>query len=161
MLTPPWRSSLEDAFLWIGGWRPTMAFHLLHSKSGLQLEARLGNAEFYNFDLDLRIDSLQKDTIREEEEITEKMVKQQEMVADSMVELSHVLSELMRKRSSEDAAARLEEQERQLSVESALEPKEEVIDILSPIQAVHFLIAAAELHLRIHELGKRRDARQS
>lgn len=41
MLSPSWRSSLEDAFLWIGGWRPSMAFHLLYSKSGLQLEARL------------------------------------------------------------------------------------------------------------------------
>ncbi|KAK6931310.1 Transcription factor TGA like domain [Dillenia turbinata] len=192
MLTPPWRSSLEDAFLWIGGWRPTMAFHLLYSKSGLQLEARLGHAEFYNFDLDLDladlrpaqlegIDSLQKDRIREEKEITEKMAKQQETVADSsMVDLSHVVSELMRKRSSEDGGARLEEQEVQLSVESALGPKEEgleqilqladdlrlrtlkgVIEILSPIQAVHFLIAAAELHLRFHDWGKRKDARQS
>ncbi|KAK9950250.1 hypothetical protein M0R45_005751 [Rubus argutus] len=29
MLSPPWTSSLEDAFLWKGGWRPSMAFHLL------------------------------------------------------------------------------------------------------------------------------------
>ncbi|KAL7230914.1 hypothetical protein ACSBR2_009236 [Camellia fascicularis] len=41
MLTPSWRSTLKDAFLWIRGWRPSMAFHLLYSKSGLQLEARL------------------------------------------------------------------------------------------------------------------------
>ena len=41
MLSPTWRSTLEDAFLWIGGWRPSKAFHLLYSKSGLQFEARL------------------------------------------------------------------------------------------------------------------------
>lgn len=41
MLSPTWRSTLEDAFLWIGGWRPSMAIHLLYSKSGLQLEAKL------------------------------------------------------------------------------------------------------------------------
>lgn len=41
MFKPSWRSSLEDAFLWIGGWRPSMAFHLLYSKSGIQLEAGL------------------------------------------------------------------------------------------------------------------------
>jgi len=32
-----------------------------------------------------------------------------------------------------------------------------VIDILTPIQAVHFLIAAAELHLRLHDWGKKGD----
>lgn len=37
MLTPTWRSNLEDAFLWIGGWRPTLAIHLLYSKSGFYL----------------------------------------------------------------------------------------------------------------------------
>ncbi|KAJ4953033.1 hypothetical protein NE237_029865 [Protea cynaroides] len=41
MLSPTWRSTLEEAFLWIGGWRPTMTFHLLYSKSGLQMEDRL------------------------------------------------------------------------------------------------------------------------
>lgn len=43
MFAPTWRSSLEDAFLWIGGWRPTMAFHLLYSKSGLQFQDRLAD----------------------------------------------------------------------------------------------------------------------
>lgn len=41
MYNPTWRSSLEDAFMWVGGWRPSMAFHLLYSKSGIQLESRL------------------------------------------------------------------------------------------------------------------------
>ena len=29
---------------------------------------------------------------------------------------------------------------------------------LKPVQAVHFLIAAAELHLKVHEFGKSKDA---
>ncbi|KAL7255255.1 hypothetical protein ACSBR1_009418 [Camellia fascicularis] len=58
------------------------------------------------------------------------MVKHQETVADlSMVELSQALRTL-----------------------------KEVVDILSAIQAVHFLITAAELHLRLHEWGKKSDA---
>ncbi|CAI0440640.1 unnamed protein product [Linum tenue] len=32
-----------------------------------------------------------------------------------------------------------------------------VDDILTPIQAVHFLIAVLELRLRVHDWGKRRD----
>lgn len=27
--TPPWLSGLEQAFLWVGGWKPTLAFRLL------------------------------------------------------------------------------------------------------------------------------------
>ncbi|KAJ6929245.1 protein DOG1-like 4 [Populus alba x Populus x berolinensis] len=32
-----------------------------------------------------------------------------------------------------------------------------VLEILTPIQAVHFLIAAAELHSRLHDWGKKKD----
>lgn len=175
MFNPSWRSSLEDAFLWIGGWRPTMAFHLLYSKSGLQLEARLddlirgictgdlgdlGSGQVEN------LDRLQRETVREEKEITEELAKRQEAVADkSMVELTH---EMMRDGAVDEGGR----------VEATLAPKEEamlvvlqradelrlrtlkaVINVLTPVQAVHFLIAAAALHLRVHEWGKKRDAR--
>lgn len=183
MLSPTWRSTLEDAFLWIGGWRPSMAIHLLYSKSGLQLEAKLAElirglstgdlADLSPSQL-IQVDELQKSTIREEREITEKLAKHQETVADSsMVELSHVVSELLRSGSSGNPAG----DEADKRVESTLAPKEEgledllhmaddlrlrtlkgVVDILTPIQAVHFLIAAAELHLRLHEWGKKKDA---
>ncbi|OVA07935.1 Transcription factor TGA like domain [Macleaya cordata] len=182
MLSPSWRSSLEEAFLWIGGWRPSMAFHLLYSKSGLQLEARLddiihglstGDLADLSASQLVSVDELQRRTIKEEKEITEKMAEHQETVADSsMVELSNVVSELMR--NGADLTQNGEVVER---VESTLAPKEDglerimeraddlrlrtlkgVIDILTPIQAVDFLIAAAELHLRLHDWGKQRDA---
>lgn len=183
MLSPSWLSSLEDAFLWIGGWRPSMAFHLLYSKSGLQLEARLGDLIRGMVTGDLadlsqeqmtRVDTLQRRTIWEEKEITEKMAKHQETVADSsMVELSHVVT-IMRSGGEADRNGGEVERER---VESTLAPKEEglevllqraddlrlktlkaIVDILTRIQAAHFLIAAAELHLRLHEWGKRKEA---
>lgn len=37
----------------------------------------------------------------------------------------------------------------------------ERVIILTQVQAAHFLIAAVELHLRIHEWGKRRDAQKA
>ncbi|KAM4106272.1 hypothetical protein ACB094_04G054100 [Castanea mollissima] len=180
MLSPSWRSSLEDAFMWIGGWRPSMAFHLLYSKSGLQLEDKFTELVrgFSSGDLgDLsssqlnQVDAFQRRTIKEEKEITEKMAELQETVADStMVELSHVVSELMRERGGSVNGV---EEER---VESTLGTKEEgledilqnaddlrlrtlkaILEVLTPIQAVHFLIAAAELHLRLHDWGKKRD----
>lgn len=184
VLHPPWRSSLEDAFLWIGGWRPSMAFHLLYSQSGLEIESSL--AEFLQGiqakDLGglssvqmSQINDLQAKTIREEREITEELAKHQETVADpAMVEMSHIATEAMR--SGEEEISEAEEKR----VESTLAPKEEglvemlkkadelrlktlkeVLNILSPIQSAHFLIAAAELNLRIHDWGKRKDYKKA
>ncbi|XP_018827678.1 protein DOG1-like 3 [Juglans regia] len=188
MLTPPWTSALENAFMWIGGWRPSMAFQLLYSKSGLQLEDQIfsfiqglsiGDLGDLSPRQLVQIDELQERTIREERKITEKMVKHQETVADrSMVQLSHLVTELMGNeeeegRSTTDGGG-LEER-----VGSVLELKavglenillkaddlrlrtlKAILDILTPIQAVHFLIAASELHLRFHEWGKKEDASQ-
>ncbi|XP_047330921.1 protein DOG1-like 3 [Impatiens glandulifera] len=186
MLSPSWRTTLEDAFLWIGGWRPSMAFHLLYSKSGIQLEAAL--AEFLRglptADLGelspnqlVRVDELHLRTVGEEREITEKLARQHETVADpSMVELSHAVSEMMRDDESGSSSGIVNQErvdtvigEKERRLEGILQIADElrmrtlkgVIEILSPIEAVHFLIAAAELHLRIHDWGKRREARDN
>ncbi|XP_077224673.1 protein DOG1-like 3 [Tasmannia lanceolata] len=177
MLSPHWTSTLEDAFLWIGGWRPSLAFHLLYSKAGIQLESQLKNLLNGMITADLgdlsasqlsQVDELQRRMISEERDITEKMAKQQETVADSeMVELAHVVTEM--RREGQDVVEDL--------VESKLKPKKEgleevleraddlrlrtlrgVIVILRPLQAAHYLIAAAELHLRVHEWGMKMDA---
>ncbi|CAN0891108.1 Protein DOG1-like 4 [Linum grandiflorum] len=185
MLSPSWRSSLEDAFLWIGGWRPSMAFHLLYSKSGLQLETKLHDLIRGLTTADLsdisaaqlrRIDELQRATIRDEKVIAEKMAKVQESVADSnMVDLSHMMSEMIRGQEEDmgpsaddrmndrvDSALAIKEKKLEEILRVAddlrLETLRAIVDVLTPIQAVHFLIAVAELHLRLRDWGKRRDA---
>ncbi|XP_011097086.1 protein DOG1-like 3 [Sesamum indicum] len=182
MFNQSWRSSLEDAFLWIGGWRPSIAFHLLYSKSGLQLEARLdelrqgltvndlGGLSYTQLN---QVNELQRGTIREEKEITEKLAKQQEKVADSlMVELSHAVTESIREGNQAGPIVADERIEATLAVKEEgfteiikraddlrLKTLRELINTLTPSQGVHFLIAAAELHMRLHEWGKKRDAR--
>ena len=155
-----------------------MAFHLLYSKSGLQFESGLadlirglstGDLGDMSHEQLCRVDELQRKTIREEREMTENMARIQETVADSkMVELSEAATE------EGDGGDDLGER-----VESALKHKEEgleemlrkaddlrlrtlkgVLDILTPMQCVHFLIAAAELHLRLHKWGKNKDEQQ-
>lgn len=188
VLSPPWMSSLEEAFLWIGGWRPSMAFHLLYSKSGLQFEARLmelieGLKTCDLGDLSVsqitQLDELQRKTIVEERDVTEMMAKHQETVADaSMVELSRVVSEMMRKKEEREGGEGGErKREIEERVEETLGMKENgleeilkkadelrmrtlkgIVDVLSAKQSVHFLIAAAELHLRLHEWGMKKDA---
>ncbi|KAK7318405.1 hypothetical protein RJT34_03105 [Clitoria ternatea] len=186
MLSPTWRSSLEEAFLWIGGWRPSVAFHLLYSKSGLQFEARLdelirGQRTHDLGDLSAsqlaKFDEMQRRTVLEERKITDIMARHQETVADaSMVELSHVVSEMIRANETIGGGVN-ENKEIEDKVDSTLAPKEEglekillkadelrlrtlqdIVHILTPKQAIHFLIAAAELHLRLHEWGKKKDA---
>ncbi|XP_004503896.2 protein DOG1-like 4 [Cicer arietinum] len=183
MFSPSWISSLEEAFLWIGGWRPSMAFHLVYSKCSMQFQARLNDLIQGLKTCDLgdlsssqlaEFDDLQKRTIKEEREITGLMAEHQETVADApMVELSHVVSEIIRddNQIGEENEKKLEER-----IESTLEPKVEglekilhraddlrlrtlqgIVSILTPQQGIHFLIAAAELHLRLHEWGKKMD----
>ncbi|KAM7518850.1 hypothetical protein LguiB_017812 [Lonicera macranthoides] len=187
MLSPSWTTILENGFLWIGGWRPTMAFQLLYSKSGLQLETRLdeliqgiqtGDLGDLSPNQMTRADRLQRKTIKEEREITEKMAKQQETVADSeMVELSDVMTALMENDADDDANGESIVNDQ---VDLAIERKEEgllrvlgmaddlrlrtlkgVVEILYPKQAIHFLIAAAELHLRLHDWGKQMDEKKT
>lgn len=88
----------------------------------------------------------------------------QESVADArMVELTHALAE------SEEVEADAMEQEMkrkrdrmnevlQRADQLRLETLKGLVEILNPVQAVHFLIAAAELHLKVHEFGKSKDA---
>ncbi|KAG6595597.1 protein DOG1-like 4 [Cucurbita moschata] len=183
MLKPTWISSLEDTFLWLGGWRPSIAFHLLYSKSGLQLEGRLpelihglstGDLADLSYEQIMKTDTLQRATIKKEREISEKMAKYQETIADpSMVELAHVASESKRERgeSSVECMTRMEEQLTvalgrredglkeivKMADELRLTTLKEIVGILTKSQTVHFFIAAAELHLRIHEWGLQRD----
>ncbi|CAI9115381.1 OLC1v1016276C1 [Oldenlandia corymbosa var. corymbosa] len=193
MISPPWTSTLEDAFLWIGSWRPTMAIHLLYSKSGLQLEAKLSesilqeiaSATTTKYDLaDLsasqlgKVDELHRKIITEEKEISEKYAKQQERATDQdMVNLSHMVSEFMR--GEEKGLSRRDREAEEEQIKSTLNLKEKglrkvlkkaddlrlrtlkmVIEIMTPKQAIHFLIAATELQLRLHEWGMAKDARE-
>ena len=185
MLTPSWTSTLEDAFMWIGGWRPTVAIHLFYSKSGLQLDGQLTNLIRGLGTCDLsdlsptqltRVDELQRRTIREERDITEKMAKIQETVADqSMVELSHIVTELISSGGGGGGDGDELEERVKLALASKVEVLEEIfhkaddlrmrtlkaiLDVFTPLQAVHFLIAAAELQLRVHDWGMKKDASQ-
>ncbi|KAI3697232.1 hypothetical protein L6452_30097 [Arctium lappa] len=181
MFSPTWLTKLEDSLLWIAGWRPTTAVHLLYSKSGIQLEDRLsdlvptltvGDLGDLTSNQINQIDEIQRKTIREERMVSEKMAKLQESAADTpMVNLSNEESEKIRK--GNDDGGRNGDREVDKVLESKKDELEEVlhmaddlrmetlrsvVEVLTPMQAVYFLIAAAELHLRLHEWGKKRDA---
>lgn len=147
-----------------------MAIHLLYSKSGLQLQERIAEVAMGLATGDLadlnatqidQVDKLQRRTTVEEREISEKMAKQQENMADSdMVELTHESDDDGEK--VESLLRRKEEGlERVLgrADELRLKTLKGVFNILTPSQSLHFLVAAAELHLRLHDWGKERETK--
>ncbi|KAG9457200.1 hypothetical protein H6P81_001708 [Aristolochia fimbriata] len=175
MFSPSWTSTLEDSLLWVGGWRPSTAFHLLYSKSGIETETQIEALLRGVAAPDLgplsaaqlaEVDVLQRRTIKEEREISEEEAEAQETVASvGMVDLSHAVTEgtLGPDTAAEgiDAAVR----SMGLGLERVLEKADELrlrtlkdlVNLLSPLQAVNFLTAAAELHLRLHDWGKQKD----
>ncbi|KAK8960464.1 hypothetical protein KSP40_PGU001048 [Platanthera guangdongensis] len=174
MFNPSWTSTTENLFLWVGGWRPTMAIHLLYSKCGIQLESSinelaLGGHTGNLADLDAaqlhHIDMLHRMVVRAEKEISEEVASAQEKVTDEpLVRLSHIVTEMGGGDGAELLEAEMKEKEEDMRkmLEKAdclrINTLKGLVEILQPMQALHFFIAAAELHLRIHDFGKMKDA---
>lgn len=170
MFAPSWISATETLYLWCGGWRPTAAIQLLYSKSGAQLEAQLpafldggglrdGDLGGLDADQLQEADKLQRRTIRSEREIDEAAASAQESLATTkMVELAGGGgAEGGMEREME---AKAEGMRRVLEMADGLrmDTLRAVVALLRPPQAVHFLVAAAELHLSVHDFGRRKDA---
>ncbi|CAL4951754.1 unnamed protein product [Urochloa decumbens] len=177
MFSPSWTSTTENLFLWCGGWRPAAALHLLYAKSGMQLEHQLpGFLNGGSLDPDLAdlsaaqlqdADQLQRRTIKREREIEDAAATAQEALATArMVELAgggvgggggEMDGEAMER----EMETKADGMRRVLDMADALrlETMRGVVALLRPAQAVHFLLAAAELHLAVHEFGRRKDGR--
>ncbi|TVU21727.1 hypothetical protein EJB05_31384, partial [Eragrostis curvula] len=169
MFSPSWTSTTENLFLWCGGWRPTAALHLLYTKSGMQLETQLPaflNGASLQPDLGdlsaeqlVAADQLQRRTIKKEREIDNAAATAQEALATAtMVELAGgggLDAEAMEleMKSKADGMKKVLEKADALR----LDTMRKVVALLRPAQAVHFLIAAAELHLAVHHFGRRKD----
>ncbi|CAL4965418.1 unnamed protein product [Urochloa decumbens] len=169
MFSPSWTSTTENLFLWCGGWRPTAALHLLYAKSGMQLEHQLpGFLNGGSLDPDLAdlsaaqlqdADQLQRRTIKREREIEDAAATAQEALATArMVELAGG-GEMNGEAMEREMETKADGMRRVLDMADALrlETMRGVVALLRPAQAVHFLLAAAELHLAVHEFGRRKD----
>ncbi|KAG0536464.1 hypothetical protein BDA96_03G065900 [Sorghum bicolor] len=176
MFTPSWTSTTENLYLWCGGWRPTAAIQLLYTKSGMQLEHRLpvflDGGGLNKDDLsDLSVaqlraaDQLQHRTISREREIEEVAATAQEaLTSKTMVELAGGggggggggmdAGAMDREMQTKAEGMR---QVLEMADGLRLETMREVVALLRPAQAVHFLLAAAELHLAVHDFGRRKD----
>ncbi|KAH6780875.1 transcription factor-like protein [Perilla frutescens var. hirtella] len=78
----PWTTALERSLQWIGGWRPTTAFHLVYTESSILFESHVVDIlrGYHTGDLgDLspgqfrRVSELQIETVQQENDITDEL----------------------------------------------------------------------------------------
>ncbi|OVA07255.1 Transcription factor TGA like domain [Macleaya cordata] len=147
-----WTTSLERSLHWISGWRPTTIFHLVYTESSVRFEAQLidhlrGRRTGDLGDLSPsqlgRVSELQCQTVREENEISAELAHWQESAGD-LVSLFTVDDEP----NTERLVMVLEKAE-----DLRLKTIKTVVEILTPQQAVEFLIAAAELQFGVRGWG--------
>ncbi|CAO2833876.1 unnamed protein product [Amaranthus hypochondriacus] len=74
LFSPPWLTTLEKTFLWVGGFKPTLAFTLL--------EASVSNMEPSQVE---KVQKLKSETIKEEHNLMEALVMVQESMGSRML----------------------------------------------------------------------------
>ncbi|KAI3958982.1 hypothetical protein MKX01_023658 [Papaver californicum] len=173
--SPTWCTSTENLYLWLGGCRPSLMIRLVYSLCGSQLESQLteflqgvrrGNIGELSADQLSLVSELQCRTIREEDKLSKKMASLQENIAD------YQLARLANNSDVSDTESHFELVDQALDSHSKelasilvdsdklrMNTLKELIGILTPLQAVEFLIAGKKLHLCMHQWGERRDHR--
>ncbi|KAL3641747.1 hypothetical protein CASFOL_012562 [Castilleja foliolosa] len=164
-LSPPWNTPFEDSLVWIGGWRPNTAFRVICTLSGQAQYPYLTTDQLRS------LCELERIIAKDEMAITDEMAQQNQLGVTSMkmVELSHEMSKpgrgsLFDDDEKIDLVLRPNEEGFRKILEKADELRlrtiKGIVRVMTPIQAVHFLIAATELQLKVHGLGKAEEESQ-
>ncbi|KAI3852777.1 hypothetical protein MKW92_026391 [Papaver armeniacum] len=173
-ISPTWCPSIERSYLWLGGCRPSLGIRLVYWLCGSELESRLceylegvrvGNVGELSAEQLNLVSELQLRAIREEEKLNSKMASFQEDVADNpLTGLANNWDDPSTESNGQVEQA-LDSHAKDLAsilVDSdklRLNTLKELLGILTPLQAVDFLIASIKLHIRVHQWGLRRDER--
>ncbi|MCL7035696.1 hypothetical protein MKW94_020390 [Papaver nudicaule] len=154
MFTPPWFSSYERSYLWLTGFKPSLAFKIL--------EKSVNQDEITDEQLE-GLYTLKKRMKAAERELNGEMARVQESrMLPPLVNLA-----LAGKRvdgETVDAAVQTLTKQMETLVESAdfirMTTARTIVEILSPVQSVRFLAAAAQFQINIRMLGLQRDAKK-
>ncbi|NP_001237999.1 bZIP transcription factor bZIP132 [Glycine max] len=151
----PWATTLERSLHWITGWRPTTAFHLIYTESSLMFEShiidilqglRTGDLGDLSPSQFRRVSDIQCDTVKEENAITEELSEWQDSVSEMMGPGANINDKIGRLVCIIKKADDLR-----------LRTLRSVVGLLSPQQAIEFLIASAELLVGIRGWGLNHD----
>ncbi|KAL2331347.1 hypothetical protein Fmac_018928 [Flemingia macrophylla] len=155
VLLSPWATALERSLHWISGWRPTTAFHLVYTESSLRFESHIVDILQGHRTGDLgdlspaqlrRVSDLQCVTVKEENALTEELSEWQDSVSEIMGPGADINEKIRR---LEPIIKRADN----LRLTTLLS----VVALLSPHQAIEFVIASAELLVGIRGWGLNHD----
>ncbi|KAF5771792.1 putative transcription factor TGA like domain-containing protein [Helianthus annuus] len=174
-LVPSWGSTFENSFLWIGGCRPSLIIRLVYALCGSQLNAHLteflegvrhGNLGEISSSQLKSIDDLHAKTVKEEDKLSSRVASLQESIADDPLVLiandcmepgewskGEVVDKIMDTHAHDLYKIMMEADKLRMDILKGM------MDILTPLQAVEFLVASKKLHLSLHEWSQRRDIR--
>ncbi|KAK2995991.1 hypothetical protein RJ640_017355 [Escallonia rubra] len=166
--SPVWLSPLENAYLWITGWKPSMAFRLIESRR--QTGSPGSSLADMTEEQLKRIEALRVKIRVEEEKVEREMERQQVSMADRrMVELARASSRAQR---NGDAAVSQVDGLVEVALKSLLGGLERVmkladcvrlktmkgvLEVLSPKQCVDFLTSTSMLQIQMRKWGEKRD----
>ncbi|XP_010277052.1 PREDICTED: transcription factor TGA2.3-like [Nelumbo nucifera] len=163
---PPWLTPLENAYIWMTDWRPSVAFRLVHSLRHTHVPGP--SLEHMSEEQLKRMVELRTRIRSEEQKVEMEMERQQVGLADRrMVELARLAT---RVRNGEvvgeldgfvDAALKtvLEGLERVMKTADCLRLKalKGVLDVLTPLQCVDFMAATLMLKIQMRRWGEKRE----
>ncbi|CAN4118287.1 unnamed protein product [Withania somnifera] len=159
VFSSPWFSPLERSFLWITGFNPGLVFNLVTGSVNDLSESQVQ-----------RINGLKRETKVQERSLTEELAKIHESVAaPPLVELAcRVGTQFLY---DDNVNIEIENVDGNMDpLKTALEnlvtdadrlrtrTAERVVGLLSPLQSLRFLSAAAQLQLRARMMGMQREA---
>eukprot|EP00245_Coleochaete_scutata_P013385 TRINITY_DN541_c0_g1_i1.p1 TRINITY_DN541_c0_g1~~TRINITY_DN541_c0_g1_i1.p1 ORF type:complete len:197 (+),score=56.18 TRINITY_DN541_c0_g1_i1:112-702(+) len=175
-----WRSPLEAIFLWIGGWRPSMVFSLAYSKSSQHSEDETHS--FLNGIHSTSIVNLTSAQLQAISNKQEEVKKREDSLSENLALLQIALADepilsLAEKEQVHNQEASSDDDEGESNglkaLEEAVDDKlegladllveadtlrlatlTEAVDLLTPLQATQYLLAAADLSQAIHKIGK-------
>lgn len=178
VMAPSWRNPLENALLWLGGWRPTVVFQLAYAEAGHQLEAELEDL-LENTDSATMaslspeqlstISDLQIKTVERENELSRRMaVLQQGLANEPLVSLARTEATA---ESSQQSADQQEEKPKtvrgfvncklraleELLIDAdnlRLETLDKMLKVLTVFQSAQYLVAAGHLRICIRRMGQ-------
>lgn len=157
---PVWLSSLENAYLWVTGWKPSMAFRLV-------VDAGMSEEQMK------KVEVLRAKIKAEEEKVEREMERQQVAMADRrMVELARL--QVKSSSGSGDSAVVADEADMvaDVAVKNMLGGLEKVmkmadcvrlktlkglLDVMGPTHSIHFLASASMLQIQMRKCGKTQD----
>lgn len=164
---PVWLTPLENAHLWVTGWKPSSAFRLVDSLRRIQ---PLTDEQVE------KIEALKVKIKVEEDRVEREMERQQVAVADRrMVELASLERRAKRNGSSAEAAAEVNglveaamqgllgglEKVMKMADCARLKTLKGILDILTPMQGLSFLASKTLLQMQIRKLGEKEKQRKN